>query len=277
MTGSSGFLGSNIFKKLKELNHDVYPLSKYDLTNKQKIKEFNPDIFIHCGWGGGNSYADINSPIQFDNVEVGIKLLKILTSLPKTVKFIGFGSFAEYGNLTAQATENDFEMPVNLYGLSKLTLKNYSRMMFEYINNSWVWVRPCYVYGPGDVDTRLIPSTIKKLLRNESVVLDSCDKVIDYIFIDDFVELFCMLINDVPNGVYNLCSGVEYKLKDVLEQIRCLTNINLKIQYNESRDRKLTSNYICGNNQKILDLSNNKKLTVLSHGLSKTINYYKHI
>jgi GDP-4-dehydro-6-deoxy-D-mannose reductase len=278
MTGTNGFLGSNIFKSLQKSGHDVYTLSRYEFTDSYKITNLNPDIFIHCGWGGGNNYSDINNISQFDNVSNGIELLKILSSLPKKVKFIGFGSFAEYGKLSTQALETNFEQPENLYGLSKLTLKNYTKLICEQHNISWVWVRPCYVYGPGDVSSRLIPFTINQLLNKQDIILDNCDKFIDYIFIDDFVKLFCKLIHDCPNGIYNICSGVEYKLKAVLESIQNLINNNIKIQFNNTQLRTLTSDYICGNNQKILSLyDTNERLIDLESGLLTTISYYHNI
>ena len=38
-------------------------------------------------------------------------------------------------------------------------------MLCEQHNMEWVWIRPCYVYGPGDVKTRLIPTLINKFLH----------------------------------------------------------------------------------------------------------------
>ena len=68
--------------------------------------------------------------------------------MPKKPKFIGFGSFAEYGGLNNLALEEDWEKPTNMYGISKLALKNYSENFCKANNIPWSWVRPCYIYGP---------------------------------------------------------------------------------------------------------------------------------
>ena len=145
ITGGNGFLGSNIARKLLKEQHKVYIFSqntnniedilpkilfdysdiKSIITYKDKIEVFSPDIVIHCGWSGGNSYNDINSLNQFyDNIDPSIKLLELLNQLNKKPKFVGFGSFAEYGILTSPVGEETQELPTNLYGLSKYTFKN---------------------------------------------------------------------------------------------------------------------------------------------------------
>ena len=248
VTGGNGFLGSNIIKKLLLENHTIYAFSsqttnlndvlnqiQFDFSHtddiilfKDKIIDFAPDVVIHCGWSGGNNYNDVNSIKQFyENVEPSITLLSILNELPKKPKFIGFGSFSEYGIYSTQINEEDIENPINLYGLSKLTFKNYSKIICEMYGMDWLWIRPCYVYGPYDVKTRLIPLLINKFLNNDEVILDKCDKVIDYIYIDDFTEYITHLITTQNNGVYNICSGNQYELKNIINTIYKLTNSNI--------------------------------------------------
>jgi dTDP-D-glucose 4,6-dehydratase len=89
--------------------------------------------------------------------------------------------------------------------------------------------RPCYVYGPNDVKTRLIPTLINKFLNNEEITLDKCDKIIDYIYIDDFTEYVYNLIITQNNGIFNICSGNQYELKDVINLIYTLTYSNSKM------------------------------------------------
>lgn len=296
VTGGNGFLGSNLIRKLLLEGHIVYAFSnqttnildilnqiKFDFSHtdnlnsfKNEIKAFEPDIVIHCGWSGGNNYNDVNDISQFyENIQPSIDFLLMLSKLSKKPKFIGFGSFSEYGVYSTQINEENTENPINLYGLSKFTFKNYSKAICELNNMDWVWIRPCYVYGPYDVKTRLIPLLINKFLNNEEITLDKCDKVIDYIYIDDFTEYVYNLIINQNNGIFNICSGNQYELKDVISLIYTLTNSNSKINYDFNLNRKLTSPYICGDDTKIKNITGLSAKTDIKNGILKTINFYK--
>jgi nucleoside-diphosphate-sugar epimerase len=296
ITGGNGFLGSNIVRKLIKENHDVYVFSKStnntqdildkikfdfssnnELVNFEKeILEFSPEVVIHCGWSGGNSYQDVNDLNQlYENVESSVKLIEILNKLTNKPKFIGFGSFSEYGNSLSPINENDIEQPLNLYGLSKLTFKNYSKMLCDRYGMEWVWVRPCYIYGPNDVKTRLIPLLIDKLLNDQEVILDDCNKTIDYLYIDDFTNYFYSLLQNNPQGIYNICSGNQYNLKQLIQDITKISKSKSQVIFDPKLNRKFTSPYICGDNNKIKTHSNYHPQTNLHDGISLTINYYK--
>ena len=138
VTGGRGFLGSNIIKKLFLERHNVYLLSKDCNDIKSEIITFSPDIIIHCGWAGGNSYKDINNSNQFSkNINTSIDLVEALKEIPKKTKFIGFGSFAEYGSQNFIINEEIQEHPSDLYGLSKYTFKKYSQLVCNQHNIDW--------------------------------------------------------------------------------------------------------------------------------------------
>tara|TARA_B110000977_G_C11090632_1_gene496719 strand:- start:2556 stop:3446 length:891 start_codon:yes stop_codon:yes gene_type:complete len=291
ITGGNGFLGSSLVRFfLKE--HDVLVISKnnnnildiidkiqyINTFNKNSIKQFQPEIVIHCGWSGGNSYKAINSLDQFhDNVGPSINLLKILSKLHNKPKFIGFGTFLEYGHHFSQRKEDDIENPKDLYGLSKNTFKNYSKMLCNQYNLKWVWIRPCYIYGPGDVDTRLIPSLINKFIKNEEVNLDKCEKLIDYLYIDDFVNFLYLLIISDSEGIYNICSGEKYKLKEIINKIHKISKSKSKINFDPKLNRNLASPCVIGNNNKIKTITGFNPKIKIEKGLLNTINYYKNI
>ena len=295
VTGGNGYLGSNIVKKLIKENHNVLVLSKNNNNiqsilnhcqfissyadeleiNIDKIKLFSPDVILLFGWNGGNNHKDVNDTNQYHkNIPYYIKFLESISQFDKKPKIIGVGSFIEYGDYNIPIKEDFFESPKNLYGLCKLIFKQYSEMFCKQNGIDWAWIRPCYIYGLNDVKTRLIPTVIQKCLKNENIELDECNTIIDYLYIEDFVNYVYEIITSNKNEVYNICSGNQYHLKDVISIIHELTNSKSKIIFNSSLNRSKNNNYICGDNTKIKKISKKIELIDIKRGIKETIQFY---
>ena len=296
ITGGNGFLGSSIAKKLIRENHKVLICSsscsnlksedsKFEFISAyisnihdhiDQIKNFSPDAILLLGWDGANNYKDINNINQFfNNVPDHIKFLISVSKFEKKPRIIGAGSFAEYGDYSIPITEECFEKPTTLYGISKFSLKQYSKLFCEQNGMGWNWIRPCYVYGPNDVSTRLIPTLITKLLKNEKIHLDECDVVLDYLHIEDFTNFMCSLVTSKVDGVFNICSGNQYKLRDVINTLSKLTKSKSEIIFDKDLNRKNSNRFMCGVNSKIKELSNIKDLMTLEKGLLDTIKFHE--
>lgn len=296
ITGGNGFLGSSLVRYFLDKECEVAVISRSDANIKDiidkityieldsttyysiqdKIKLFSPEYVIHSAWSGGNSNIYSNAISQFDNISLSVSLLDILRSLEKTPRFIGIGSFEEYGTLNKKAKETDVECPTNFYGLSKLAFKNVSKVFCEEHLIPWAWIRPCYIYGPGDVSTRLIPRTINSLLTETHVTLNSCNATLDYLHITDFCSAMGTLVNLNLAGIYNICSGQEYNLKDILSFIQTQTSSSAYLRFDSTLDTNDVQKYICGANEKIKSFG--WDITMDLHaGLMDTVSYYKSI
>jgi nucleoside-diphosphate-sugar epimerase len=199
--------------------------------------------------------------------------LDFLNTLSKKPKFIGVGTFAEYGATTLQVNETYPENPISLYGIAKLVLKQYSQKFCTENNMGWMWIRPCFIYGPHDVETRLIPSLIRKFSKNETVDLDECKTIIDLLYVDDFVNFVYNIIISKNEGTYNISSGESYHLKDVINNIHTLLGSKSIINFDPTKNRTTVQNYVCANNDKIKKDTNLNSTSLLT-GLEKTIKFY---
>jgi nucleoside-diphosphate-sugar epimerase len=274
LTGASGYLGSNLMLSLSNF-HNVLSLSLRSNTVdsfEDKLLKFNPDAIIHCGWGLGNSHNDISDIKQIDNISLGCKLLESISKLDNVI-FMGFGSFSEYGIINTPVRESGEELPVNLYGLSKNSFRFISQDFCRMVGNRWVWIRPCYIYGKNDVSTRLIPKVFNSCLNKNDIVLNSSSSVVDYLYIDDFCSAIKHLLESDFSGVYNICSGKEYRVSDVIHKIQDITGVYNTITYDQSLDRDTSYSYICGDNQKLRDTGWTSFYDMTS-GLSETLTYY---
>jgi nucleoside-diphosphate-sugar epimerase len=296
ITGGNGFLGSNLVQYFLNQNYKVMVISRnsYNLKtvmNKiefiqtiaedytsasDSIQEFSPDYVIHTAWDGGNAYSNIHCLNQFyKNLPLSLSLLEVINTLSVKPTFVGIGSFAEYGLVHTRASEDDIEHPINYYGLSKLTVKKVTELYCSLNNIKSVWIRPCYIYGPRDVPTRLISRIITGIMSNQSVKLDSCEVLIDYLHIDDFSRAVDTIIKLDLSGVYNVCSGEEHNLRDIVQFLydNLATGVNPKFE--ALPDRTSVSRYICGSNEKLKSVSNWTNTINIHDGLLNTIEYYK--
>lgn len=82
------------------------------------------------------------------------------------------------------------------------------------------------VYGGGDLNwSRIVPGTIRSVLRNEPPILRSNGRFIrDYIFVDDVVEAYLLLASKAPeDGVrgeaFNFSTGIPVAVLEIVQQI----------------------------------------------------------
>jgi nucleoside-diphosphate-sugar epimerase len=294
VTGSNGFLGSNVCELLSK-EHKILALSRkndklYEHDNlsflqcefvnilkyKSEIKKFKPDILIHCAWLGGNNYLDLNSFIQYDSVNYSFEILKLFSECGIS-RFIGFGAGSEYGYHTTKVSENDTANPYNLYGHSKHYFKSIAEKFCEINDINFSWVIPMYTYGYNDVLTRFIPTVINKCLANEDIILNSCKSYTDYLFVEDFTDGLNSIISFELNGTYNISSGSTYNSKDIVQMIARMTNYKKEIIFDLKKDRINFQDYFCGSSYKLQTFSDWKPKTSMEQGLLKTINWTKGI
>lgn len=294
VTGGNGFLGSHTVRNLVNSN-EIYVISKnknnlIDLIDnieytssdlcdykklRNKIECFCPDIVIHFAWDGGNNNNDVNDVKQFDNLKHSLDLLNILIDLPSKPKFVGIGSFSEYGEKQELITELTQETPSNLYGLTKFSLKQYSKIICQQHDLPWVWIRPCYVYGPNDVNNRFLPSLIKKIIENQEIILDDGNTQIDYLYISDFVDMVTKLILQDSQGVFNLCSGKKYKIKELALLTLTLMNASNKIKFDSKLNRLGAPFFICGDISKTYVHTKIKPQITIEDGIKNLIQHIK--
>lgn len=296
ITGINGFLGSHLAKMALVEGHSVLGISRDDTNIKEllnhivmvkqqtpdygslkdAVHQFSPDVVIHLAWSGGNSYSDVNSLKQFSvNLPMLASLLNLFDDVSSKPMFVGLGSFSEYGNLTIKATEDQTEAPQNYYGLAKLHAKTMSEMFCKNNDMGWRWIRPCYVYGEGDVSTRLIPRVIRSLLLDKEVFLDDCFTTIDYIHIEDFTKGVISLLKDnSTNGVFNICSGREYILKDLIQTIsKKIVGDRKLVRFDSQPERKDFPKHISGSIEKITKTTGWNPKIDIDLGLRRTIEY----
>ena len=108
-------------------------------------------------------------------------------------------------------------------------------------------------------------------MKNENFTLDSCDSLVDYLYVEDFVFGINEIIDKNILGKIIISSGITYNIKNIVENIANLCNFQGIISFDKSKDRKGFQKYFCGDNSKLLKYTDWKEIHSLSEGLYKTI------
>lgn len=297
LTGANGFLGSHLLKYFLYKENEIYAISLHTnrletmlndiqfsccsingITSLEKrIEAFAPNVVIHCAWYGGRTYSETQNSAQFHKNIPGLADLMEVIKRTYIPHFIGIGTGSEYGDQQNTVTEKIHEKPISLYGTCKFIAKLYTEQFCKIEGIKWTWLRPFYTYGPNDVPTRLIPKTIISCLKKEEVLLNKCNSIVDYLYIDDFVAAVHKLTSLQQEGIFNVCSSKSYIIRDIVEKIGIMTDNEQKLIFGKAPERSEYPSIILGSGEKLKTITGWSPKIDMNEGLNKTIEFYKNI
>lgn len=245
VTGSSGFVGSNLVKLLNKFDYQIIELdftNEFDLTHWEsvnKIRKF--DLLIHLAASVyiPDSYI---SPREFyyNNMVSTLNMLELCKC--ENSKMIYVSSYV-YGK--PQYLPIDEKHPVsvlNPYSRSKVISE---QLCIGYNRDFGVPIiifRPFNIYGPEQNDKFLIPSIQKQIKENGIIQLKDPRPKRDFIHIDDVVMAYCKAIeyildlkNNLDFEIFNLGSGISYSVKEVAAILVSQTGKDIPIKFSEAR------------------------------------------
>lgn len=283
ISGITGFLGSRLARYLVlEKNYAVFGVhrTKSDLRRVREIADHivlydlekqgietllrnqQVDLIVNCAadYGRNKSAADVLSA----NVTFPLQLLE--ASVQQGVKgFINAGT-----SLPAD---------LNSYALTK---HQFSQWMAKYSTKlAAIDLQLEHFYGPGESTERFIGFVVDKLLEPAPKLdLTKGEQKRDFLYVDDVINAIVLLMeqgSEWKPGYYNfpIGSGQAYLLKDVVEQIRRLTNNQItRINYGAVpyRDKEVMESRADISKLQALGW---KPTVSLEQGLRQTINAFR--
>jgi len=211
-----------------------------------------------------------------------INILECIRQIDPSILLIYSSSDKAYGEIKKRNyLENDNLNSIYPYDLSKtcsdLICQSYSKVY----NLKVAIVRCGNLFGPGDFNkNRIIPETILSTMKNQRLKIRSSGKLIrDYLFVDDAVKAYFMIMNKLKNKnsntlIYNVGSKDNLSVIKLVNMILALMNrrdlkpIILNKSKKELKFQKLNDNKI----RKELGW---KQSITINKALNKTINWYK--
>ena len=292
ITGAHGFVGRNLLPLIKSLGCDpITPTRKdLDLVSQEETSVYfashKIDIVIHLAGLVGGIAANNSRPGDFfyQNALAGINTLHS-AYVNNVEKFVGLAAGCGYPDVAIPFKECDF-----WNGFPDKNSYGYSMAKKNLIIQSWAYrdqygfdstmLVPANLYGPYDnfnlETSHVVPALIRKFIeaKEEVVVWGTGKASREFIYIEDVCRAIvqCCEKNDL-RGPYNLGTGIETSIKELIEVISAVTQFNGKIVWDNSQPD--------GQNRRYYDMSKFHKdigeipSTPLLEGVKKTVNWYR--
>jgi nucleoside-diphosphate-sugar epimerase len=231
VTGTSGFIGSNLRDALLRVGADVISLLRpvsppskkgrsvgiayEDLAGLTRLMaEEQPDYVFHvAGATKGVTVEDFRSA----NVVPTVNLARALRDAHPSVKRMLFvSSSTAWGpsNDGPPVRESDPPRPVEHYGRSKLEAER----ELAKVDVPWTTIRPPTVYGPAEVDM----FTLFKAAKNGvNLYFGNAHKRMSAVYVDDLLDAMvnAAQADNTVGKAYFVSDGVDYSWDQVQRQI----------------------------------------------------------
>lgn len=268
VTGAEGFIGSHVVEKLVKSNHDVTAFVLYNSFNsvgllKQIAASKPSNLRILPG-----DVRDLSSLLQATaNQEVVVHLASLIAipysyQAPRSyietnvigtlnvmeaarnagvLRVVHTSTSEVYGS--ARYTPMDESHPLvgqSPYSASKIGADQVAYSYWASFEVPVTILRPFNAYGPRQSQRAFIPSVIVQLLSGAtSLALGSLTPTRDLTFVHDTADGFQLMAeSDLGAGkAYNMGSGFEVSMAQVVEMLFEITGITVPITQDENRRR----------------------------------------
>ncbi|NUR88638.1 MAG: NAD-dependent epimerase/dehydratase family protein [Nonomuraea sp.] len=281
VTGASGFIGSRLTGRLRELGAAVHPVGRTpagpgwhlaDLRDAEAVerlvREVAPDVVFHLASAvTGTREPAMVLPIMQANLTSVVNLLTAVQCRPGT-RVVLAGSIEE--------PRTGEPSPSSPYAVAKWAAEGYARLYHHLWQVRVCNLRIAMVYGPGQRDmTKLLPYVTTALLRGERPRLTSGTRLLDWVYVDDVVEAFLAAAESEHSSgkSFEIGSGKATSIRDTVAMVARIIERPFLADFGALPERPLDS-------ARIADLSQAHELlkwtpnTELEQGLRNTITWF---
>jgi nucleoside-diphosphate-sugar epimerase len=253
VTGGLGLIGHNVVAKLEQLGHQVViidtrttygiiPTSELNSLITERMQKFNtreifnidiadfyevgkifgmfkPEMIVHLASFPRQKVVNANPIFGSRTMSEGLITLLELAKKHSVGRFVYISSSMVYGDFKDDVKEDAVCNPQGQYGILKLAgewlVKDYSRRC----NIDHVIIRPSAVYGPLDVEDRVISKFILSAMRNETLKVNGINETLDFTYVDDAANgiVAATVSDNTKNKTYNITKSHSRTLKYAAE------------------------------------------------------------
>jgi len=182
------------------------PIRRIDVRDKAQVntvfEEFKPDVVIHLASYPRQKVVLENPSVASEVMSTG--LINLLEASKKNVsKFVYVSSSMVYGDFDDLVDETEQCHPRGQYAIMKYMgeklVEDY-RKHFDY-----TIIRPSAVYGPRDVEDRVLSKFVVGAINNETLSVRGVDEILDFTYVTDTAQGIALAsTKDCKHAIYNV-------------------------------------------------------------------------
>ncbi|MBI4096418.1 MAG: GDP-mannose 4,6-dehydratase [Candidatus Levybacteria bacterium] len=311
ITGATGFAGSYLAQHL--LLREKYSVSgtylveeslrnvdairkklslfRVDLSNEKKVsdivKEVSPSVIFHLAalTSPADSFRNPTETLT-SNISLQINLMEAVRKnnlLDTKILIVSSGEI--HGIVKKEDLPIDEETPLrptNPYSVSKIAQDFLGLTYFLAYKLKVIRVRPFNHIGPRQSPHFVVSSFAKQIAEIEKGKKDPCLHVgdleakRDFTDVRDMVNAYILAVEKGKDGeVYNIGSGVSYKILDILNRLLSMSFSKIKIIKDKSLLRPNDNPELVCDNGKFTRLTSWKPLIAIDKTLKNTLDYWR--
>jgi nucleoside-diphosphate-sugar epimerase len=300
ITGGTGFVGANLARRLLRDGHEIHLIVRSqtafwrlnDVRSALHIHVANlqdreaviaavaasrPEWVFHLAVHGAYSDQINREEIYRSNVLGTANLLEACERADFAV-FVNTGSSSEYGFVSHAPGEDELPRPNSDYAVSKVAATMLCGYTARRLSRPVPTLRLYSVYGPYEEPRRLVPRLLRLGMEGQWPPLVSPRIARDFIYIDDVVDAYLKVVqasSAAPDAIYNIGSGRQITLGEIVETVRALCAIEAEPVWNNMEQRIWDTDVWVGNVEKAARELNWTPQTSLRDGLSATLSWMR--
>jgi nucleoside-diphosphate-sugar epimerase len=254
VTGGLGLIGHNVVARL-EKDHEVsiidnrttygiIPQAEIDYLMSERLQKIQTrkiysasiesaetvdyvigqnavDVIVHMASFPRQKVVNANPAAGADVMMRGLINMLESAKKHKVKRFVYISSSMVYGDFEDQVLEDDACAPQGQYGIMKLAgewlVKDYARRS----NMEYVIIRPSAVYGPLDVEDRVVAKFMLQAMRGGTLRVNGAGETLDFTYVDDAADGIVAAASRImaKNNTYNITKSHSVTLLEAAEMI----------------------------------------------------------
>lgn len=252
VTGSNGFVGSELLRELSEKGTKVYAVVKDRNESIDGIKDLEnvviiycemdaldglcgqisetPEVFYHLAWAGSTGDARADYRLQLTDVKWTVDAVDVAGKIG-CKRFVGAGTLAEYDVNAYHPVDGSTPNAVSCYGIAKIAAHYMSKAECNRLKIDHLWAFLSNTYGIGNYTSNFINFASKTMITGKPADFTPGEQPYDFVYVSDIAQgIACIGEKGKANCSYYIGSTKPTKLKEFIIKLR--DEIDPSIQLN---------------------------------------------